>query len=121
MTKKHVTTEMKWIDWTYLKRLASLVKEVVEAVYNHCQEMDLIDIMSFSCNWNEEVVAQFSTLFGHTGSSIHYGGGYIVEPGSSKVDLHKGNELEPSKMHFMYDRAYGDYSLWTGQGTHSLL
>ena len=32
MTKKHVTTEMKWIDWDYLKRLASLVKEVVDAV-----------------------------------------------------------------------------------------
>jgi hypothetical protein len=25
---------------------------------------------------------------------------------NSKVDLHEGNELEPSKMHFMYDRAY---------------
>jgi hypothetical protein len=27
---------------------------------------------------------------------------------TSKVDLHEGNELEPSKMHFMYDRAFGD-------------
>ena len=53
-------------------------------------------------------MAQFSTLFGHTGSSIAYGGGYIVERDTSKVDLHDGNELEPSKMHFMYDRAYGD-------------
>ena len=25
-----------------------------------------------------------------------------------KVDLHAGNELEPSKMHFIYDVAYGD-------------
>jgi len=124
MTKKHVTTEMKWIDWAYLKRLATPVKEVVNAVYDRCQEMDLVDIMSFTCNWNEEVVAlfyatlfvkesgrtlhwvlggkqftynmaQFSTLFGHTGSSIPYGSGYIVD--NSKVDLHESNELEPSR------------------------
>ena len=29
----------------------------------------------------------------------------------SKVDLHEGNELDPSKMHFMYDRAYGEIVL----------
>jgi hypothetical protein len=137
MTKKHVTTEMKWNDWEYLKRLASPVKEVVDAVFDRCQEMDIVDIMSFTCNWNEEVVAQFyatffveddgrtvhwflggkrlrynmaqfSTLFGHTRSSNAYGSGYIVERDSSKVGLHDGNELETSKMHFMYDRAYGD-------------
>ena len=38
MTKKHVTTEMRWIDWDYLKRLATLVKEVVDTVYDRCQE-----------------------------------------------------------------------------------
>ena len=59
MSYKHVTTEMKWIDWGYLRRLASPVKEVVDAVYTHCWEMDLVDIMSFQCHWNEEVVAQF--------------------------------------------------------------
>ena len=59
MTKKHVTTEIKWIDWNYLKELASPLKEVVDDVYDCCQEMDLVDIMSFTCHWNEEVVAQF--------------------------------------------------------------
>ena len=29
----------------------------------------------------------------------------------SKVDLHEGNELDQSKMHFMYDRAYGEIVL----------
>ena len=29
----------------------------------------------------------------------------------SKVDLHEGNELDPTKMHFMYDRAYGEIVL----------
>ena len=47
---KHVTTEMKWIDWGYLRRLASLVKEVVDAVYTRCRERDLVDIMSFHCH-----------------------------------------------------------------------
>ena len=140
MTKKHVTTEMKWIDWNYLKWLASPLKEVVDAVYARCQEMDLLDIMSFSCNWNEEIVAQFyatlhisdcsrklywmiggkkftytmcqfSQLFGHYGDQIEYGNGYIVNRDDSKVDLHQGNELDPSKMHFMYDRAYGEIVL----------
>ena len=66
-------------------------------------------------------MADFSILFGHTGNSVFFGGSYVVNRDDSKVDLHAGNELEPSKMHFMYDRAYGDYSLWTVQGTHSLL
>ena len=34
MTMKRVTTEMKWIDWNYLKGLASPLREVVDAVYN---------------------------------------------------------------------------------------
>ena len=43
-------------------------------------------------------MAQFSTLFGHTGSQVGYGGGYIVNRDESKVDLHEGNELDPSKV-----------------------
>ena len=34
----------------------------------------------------------------------------------SKVDLHEGDELEPSKMQFMYDRAYGDIVLGQVKG-----
>ena len=34
----------------------------------------------------------------------------------SKVDLHAGNELEPSKMHFMYDVAYGDVVYGSDKG-----
>jgi hypothetical protein len=74
MTKKHVTTEMRWIDWDHLKRLSSPVKEVVDAVYDRCSEMDLVEIMSFRCDWNEEVVAQFyATLFvEQDGRTIHW-------------------------------------------------
>ena len=107
MTMKHVTTEMKWIDWNYLRRLDAHIKDVVNAVYSHCQELDLVDIMSFQCHWNEEVVAQFyatlfieeneriihwhlggkritynmadfSTLFGHTGHPVFFGGSLVV-------------------------------------------
>jgi len=61
-------------------------------------------------------MAQFSILFGHTGNSVAYGGGYIVDRDDSKVDLHEGDELEPSKMQFMYDRAYGDIVLGQVKG-----
>ena len=35
---------------------------------------------------------------------------------SSKVDLHEGNELDASRMYFMYDRAYGDIVLGQVKG-----
>ena len=50
ITMNHITTEMKWIDWNYLKRLASPLKEVVDVVYDRCQQMDLTEIMSFTCD-----------------------------------------------------------------------
>ena len=53
-------------------------------------------------------MADFSTLFGHTGHSVFFGGSHVVSWDDFKVDLHAGNELEPSKMHFMYGVAYGD-------------
>ena len=40
----------------------------------------------------------------------------IVNRDESKVDLHEGNELDPSKMHFMYDRAYGEIMLGQVKG-----
>ena len=56
-------------------------------------------------------MAQFSWLFGHGGDRVFYGGSWVVNRDSSKVDLHEGNELDASRMHFMYDRAYGDIVL----------
>ena len=64
-------------------------------------------------------MAQFSHLFGHTRDQVGYGGSYIVNRDESKVDLHEGNELGPSKMHFMYDRAYGDIVLGQVKGLTS--
>ena len=61
-------------------------------------------------------MAQFSFLFGHGEDQIGYGGSYIVNRDASKVDLHEGNELDASRMHFMYDRAYGDIVLGQVKG-----
>jgi hypothetical protein len=55
-------------------------------------------------------------LFGHGGNHVFYGGSYVVNRDSSKVDLHEGNELDASRMHFMYDRAYGDIVLGQVKG-----
>jgi len=89
MTMKRVTTEMKWIDWNYLKGLASPLKEVVDAVHDQCQKMDLLGIMSFSCDWNEEVVAQFyATLHISDDNRIfqfHIGGKWFTHHGSVQL------------------------------------
>jgi hypothetical protein len=45
LSKKHITTEMKWINWNYLRTLSSPCKEVVDAVYDRCRQMGLIGIM----------------------------------------------------------------------------
>lgn len=66
MSMKHPTTEMKYVDWDYLRRLASPIKEVVEEIYENCTKKRLVNIMAFRCDWNEEVVAQFyATLHVH--------------------------------------------------------
>jgi hypothetical protein len=61
ITKTHPTTEMKSINWTHLEDID--IPVVAEAV-SACENMHLQPIMSFSCHWNEEVVALFyATLY----------------------------------------------------------
>jgi len=55
-------------------------------------------------------------LFGQGGDRLFYGGSWVVNRDDSKVDLHAGNELDASRMHFMYDRAYGDIVLGQVKG-----
>jgi hypothetical protein len=135
LTKKTITTEMKWINWDYLRTLSSPCKEVIDAVHYRCRHMGLINIMHFSSDWNEEVVAQFYatlyvddrrnvmhfTLWGKRFSikmsefATLFGLGGVVENryGVCELDrrlvrLHEGKELDVRKMHFMYDKAYGN-------------
>jgi hypothetical protein len=120
-----------------LKSIPAPCKEVLDVVYARCHEIGLLNIMNFSCDWNEEVVAQFyatlyvddkrnvmhftlggkrfsikmyefASLFRLSGvKEIIYQGCRISEIDRDLVRLHDGNELEVSKMHFMYDKAYG--------------
>lgn len=121
MTKDSPTTEMKFIDWNYLKTLPiPVIDEVIEA----CESNNLTNIMSFSCDWNEEVVAQFyATLFVDDSRKIMHwtlnGKRFSVSRSDfshllgfnpfapPKTDLHRGSELEVTKMAFMYHGAYG--------------
>jgi hypothetical protein len=51
---------------------------------------------------------EFASLFRLSGvKEIIYQGCRISEIDRDLVRLHDGNELEVSKMHFMYDKAYG--------------
>lgn len=134
MSKDHITTPMKWVDWEFLRAMTSPVKEVMDAIYDRCVELDLVDIMEFKCNWNEEVVAQFyATLWIDDENHIMhwslegkrfqvsivqfgrlFGFNLCDEDGNyrqdtSKIDLHGGSPLEDSKMHFMYDPAYDSH------------
>ena len=82
----------------------------------HISECGRIFQFLIEGKWFTYTMAQFSILFGHAGDQVGYGGGYIVDRDDSKVDLHEGNELDPSKMHFMYDRAYGEIVLGQVKG-----
>jgi hypothetical protein len=61
LCKSHPTTEMKSIICDYLFEIyLPVVREVEDA----CERMHASSIMSFNCDWNEEVVAQFyATLY----------------------------------------------------------
>jgi hypothetical protein len=52
---------MKSINWDYLFKIdLPVVREIEDA----CRRMRVSSIISFNCDWNEEVVAQFyATLY----------------------------------------------------------
>ncbi|RLM77883.1 hypothetical protein C2845_PM12G07230 [Panicum miliaceum] len=114
---------MKSINWDYLFEIdLPVVREVEDA----CRRMNLSSIMSFNCDWNEEVVAQFyATLcvnritktFHWTIQGKPFSVGYadfanILGFSSSdltKEKIHESeNVLDDGELHFMYDSAYGD-------------
>lgn len=64
MSKAHATTEMKYIDWAYLRSLDWPIKDVVDQVYVECRKKRLAKLMAIRCDSNEEIVAQFyATLY----------------------------------------------------------
>jgi hypothetical protein len=122
LCKSHPTTEMKSINWEYLFEIdLPVVREVQDA----CRRMHLTSIMSFNCDWNEEVITQFySTLYVNRSTKTFHctiqGRPFYVEYayftsilGFSNADLtrerihEEENVLDDGELHFMYDSAYG--------------
>lgn len=121
MTKDHATTDRKYIDWDHLK---AIQLPVIDELIKACKVQNLFNIMSLSCDQNEEVVAQFYatvfiedvpmimhwTLNGKCFSITMFTfarllGFYTFD--YTKIDLHNGSIVEDSKLAFMYDGAYG--------------
>ena len=118
--KTHPTTKMKSINWTHLDELdMAVVNEAISA----CERRNLQSIMSFNCNWNEEVVTKFyATLYINREDKFHWTiqgkpflVGYvkfatILEFSAEDHDrekIHDENVLENGEIHYMYDIAYG--------------
>jgi hypothetical protein len=131
LCKSHPTTAMKSINWEYLFEIDLLV---VREVQDACRRMHLTSIMSFNCDWNEEVIAQFySTLYVNRSiKTFHWtiqGKPFYVEYAYfasilvfSNADLtrerihEEENVLDDGELHFMYDSAYGDIKFGTIYG-----
>ena len=130
MTKTHPTTEMKSINCTHLD---DLDLPVVHQVVSVCDRMNLQTIMSFNCDWNEEIVAQFyATLYvDREGKKFHWtiqGKPFSVNynefaeilgfPGADldRPKIHNENVLEDEEMHYMYDRVYGEIEFGKTKG-----
>jgi hypothetical protein len=71
LCKSHPTTEMKSINWDYLFEIDF---PVVRKVEDACRKMYVFSIISFNCDWNEEVMAQFyATLYvNHSTKTFHW-------------------------------------------------
>jgi hypothetical protein len=131
LPKGRVTTEMKWVDWPYLLDLPTPIEEVMQAVHTRCQFMGIAYLIGLRCDYSQEVVAQFyATLYvDRDENEMHFtlGGkrfkisvyefGHLFKLrgatttnqfNSDLVRLHYEDELEVTKMRFMYDRAYGN-------------
>jgi hypothetical protein len=127
LTKKHITTKIKWVDWQYLHDLSLPLGNIAQAVYISCREFGLSYLMRLSCDWNEDVVAQFyATLYvDDNARTMHFSlgskkfsitlsefamlfrlrGAKDNNTFSNLVCLHDDDELAVSKMRFMYDWA----------------
>jgi hypothetical protein len=122
---------MKSINRDYLMDIdLPVVREAQDA----CRRMNLTSIMSFNCDWNEEVVAQFyAALYVNCSTkTFHWtiqGKPFSVEYaqfasilGFTNADLisekihEKENVLDNGELHFMYDSAYGDIQFGTIHG-----
>jgi hypothetical protein len=110
---------MKSINWDIL---GNIDLPVVTELEDACRRMNVSSIMSFICDWNEEVIAQFYlTLYVNRSTKIFHWT-IQVKPfsieyaqfsrilGFSNADFSREkiheveNVFEDGELHFMYDR-----------------
>jgi hypothetical protein len=64
LPKGRITTEMKWVDWSFLLDLPAPIKEVIHAIHTCCQYMGIAYLMGLRSDYSQGVVAQFyATLY----------------------------------------------------------
>nr|AAV44188.1 putative polyprotein [Oryza sativa Japonica Group] len=71
MARDNLVVEMKWIDWTYMRKKNN---EVFNQAMQVCHNKNLGDILALEYDWNEEVIAQFyaTAFFGSTRKGTPY-------------------------------------------------
>nr|ABA98062.2 retrotransposon protein, putative, Ty1-copia subclass [Oryza sativa Japonica Group] len=71
MARDNPVVEMKWIDWTYMRKKNN---EVFNQAMQVCHNKNLGDILALEYDWNEEVIAQFyaTAFFGTTRKGTPY-------------------------------------------------
>jgi hypothetical protein len=131
LPKGRITTEMKWVDWPFLLDLPAPIEKVIQAVHTRCQYMGITYLMGLRSDYSQEVVAQFyATLYvDRDENEMHFtlggkrfkisvsefaslfklrGATTTNQFSSELFRLHSEDELEVTKMRFMYDRTYGN-------------
>jgi hypothetical protein len=71
MARDNPVVEMKWIDWTYMRKKNN---EVFNQAMQVCHNKNLGDILALEYDWTEEVIAQFyaTAFFGTTRKGTPY-------------------------------------------------
>jgi len=71
MARDNPVVEMKWIDWTYMRKKNN---EVFNQAMQVCHNKNLGDILALEYDWSEEVITQFyaTAFFGTTRKGTPY-------------------------------------------------
>jgi hypothetical protein len=116
---------MKWVDWPFLLDIPAPIEEVMQAIHTRCQFMGIAYLMGLRSDYSQEVVAQFyATLYVDQDEnemhftlggkrfkiSVHEFASLFKLRGvtttnqfsSDLVRLHCEDELEVTKMRFMF-------------------
>jgi hypothetical protein len=127
LPKGCISIETKWVDWPFLLDLPPPILEAMQVVHTCCWFMGISYLIGLHSDYSKDVVAQFyATLYVDNYENMHFtlggkrfsitlsefatlfklrGATTTNQFSSDLVRLHSGDELEVTKMRFMYDRA----------------